>query len=77
MALTTSSYIVLAFWRLGLLFLVERRGLEACLFLRCFDDLDHHGFGFGWVGSELLCYDSTHLEMKLLARLGTHGCPGG
>ena len=53
MALTTSSYIILAFWRLGHLCLVDRRGLGAYLFLRCFDGLGH--FGFGWVGSELLC----------------------
>ena len=77
MTQNASSYIVLAFWRLGLLFLVELRGLEAYSFLRCFDDLDHRGFGFRWVGSELLCYDSTHFEMKLQERLGTHGCPGG
>ena len=58
MALTASSYIVMAFLRLGLLFLVDRRGggLEAYLSLRyCFDDPDHLGFGFGWVGSKLPC----------------------
>ena len=56
MALTASSYIVMAFFRLGLLFLVDRRGaggifVSSC----CFDDPDHLGFGFGWVGSELPC----------------------
>ena len=77
MALTASSYIVMAFLRLGLLFLVDRRGLEAYLFLRCrFDDLGHLGFGFGWAGAELLCWSPNPLGMIHRADSGSRRCLG-